>query len=325
MFMLYTFSSKPSYVTLESGVTAAESSEAAKALGDAGIGYKLGDGGTSIQVQDSKVTAARVALASKNLIGNGQVGFEIFDRKSLGATDFQNKVDLLHATQGEIGRMIEQLQGVQSATVSLVLPEETLFLDQNSAATASVVIQSTQLDPSTVSGIAHLVASSVKGLSTSKVTITDGSGSLLWPTGSGGASGTDAGIKLQSEQLYSSEVAAKINTFLASTLGAGKAQAQVHADLNVDQTTIDKTTYAKTGTPLQTQAANETLQNKGGGGGNIASGAASNIPTYTAGAAGAAGNASSNYANKSGTTTYGVNTTREHTSVTPGSVNRLDV
>src|SRR4051794_5563677 len=173
MFLLFTFSSRPSYVTLESNMTPADSSAAAKALGDAGVGYKIGDGGTSIQVQDSKISEARVALAEKNLIGGTQPGFALFDKSSLGQTDFQNKVALLRATEGEIANTIQKIQGVQSAKVNLVMPEETLFTDQSSAATAAVVVQAAQLDPTVVSGIAHLVASSVKGLSTSKVTITD--------------------------------------------------------------------------------------------------------------------------------------------------------
>src|SRR3954454_2809643 len=325
MFLLFTFSWRPSYVTLESNMTPADSSAAAKALGDAGIGYKIGNGGTSIEVQDSKTSEARGALAEKNLIGDSNQGWTLYDHKSLGMNQFDQQVQYQRALSGQIGQTIEQIQVVQSARVTLVLPEETLFADANSTATASVLLQSSQLDPTVVAGVAHLVASSVKGLSAQNVTINDSTGAQLWPTGSGGGAGSAAAEKLQAEQQYSALVAAKINSFLTQSLGPGKAQAQVHADLDVDQTTIDKRTYAKTGTPLQTQVADETLQNKGGGGANIASGAASNIPTYTAGAAGAAGNASSNYANKTGTTTYGVNTTREHTSVTPGSVNKLDV
>ena len=45
------------------------------------------------------------------------------------------------------------------------------------------------LDPSSVRGIAQLVASSVPGLQLSKVTITDASGQLLWPQSAGGAGG----------------------------------------------------------------------------------------------------------------------------------------
>ncbi len=47
----------------------------------------------------------------------------------------------------------------------------------------------TSLAPSSVRGIAQLVASSVPGLQLSKVTITDASGQLLWPQAAGGGGG----------------------------------------------------------------------------------------------------------------------------------------
>jgi flagellar M-ring protein FliF len=323
MFMLFTYSSRPSYVTLESNLSPSATGQATKALASASIAYKIGDGGTSIQVQDSQASAARVALAAKNLLGDGHVGWEIYDKSSLGATDAQQKVQYQRALEGEVARTIEQIQGVSSADVQLVLPEETLFADQGAQATAAVLIQSTSLDPVTVAGIAHLVASSVKGLNAQDVTITDASGTLLWPTGSAGGPNTNA--KLQAEQTYTGQLSAQINTLLASTLGPGKAQARVHADLNVDQTTIDKTTYAKTGTALQQTTGNESLLNKGGSAAAVApSGAASNIPTYAAGAAGGT-SGGSNYTNKTGSTVYGVDKTVEHTNVVPGSVQRLSV
>ena len=264
MFLLYSYSSKPSFVTLESNLAPADAGTATKALTSGGISYKLGDGGTSIQVKDSQSSQARVALAEKNLLGDSHVNFSIFDKSSLGTTDFQQKVQYQRALEGEIDQTIEQIQGVSSANVQLVLPEETLFADQGSQATAAVMISASgPLDPTTIAGIAHLVSSSTKGLDAQHVTITDSTGTMLWPTSAGGG-GPSSGGKLQAEQNYESQLGAQINALLASTLGAGKAQARVHADLNVDQTTIDKVTYAKKGTPLQEQTGDETLKNKGG-------------------------------------------------------------
>ena len=48
------------------------------------------------------------------------------------------------------------------------------------------------LDPSTVRGVAHMVASSVQGLDPQNVTITDQTGALLWPTGDGTGGGGGA-------------------------------------------------------------------------------------------------------------------------------------
>src|SRR5262245_34938407 len=77
---LFTYASKPSYVAVASGVQPAQSGQISKALGAAGISYRLGGGGTSVEVPQSQAAQARVALASKNLLGGGHVGFELFDK-----------------------------------------------------------------------------------------------------------------------------------------------------------------------------------------------------------------------------------------------------
>jgi flagellar M-ring protein FliF len=263
-----------------------------------------------------------VALAEKGVLNGGHVGFEIFDQSKLGATDFQQKVDYQRALEGEIARTIEQIQGVQSAQVQLVLPDDTLFADEQSKASAAVLVAGgSTLDSSTVRGIASLVASSVKGLASDKVTITDETGALLWPT-EGGAGSASAHTKLEADSLYASQVASQINALLTSTLGPGKAIARVHADLNVDQTTIDKVTYAKKGTPLQSNTSTETLKSQGGAAA-LPAGTKTNTPgSY---AAGTNGNGNSNYNHKTDQTTFGVDKTISRSVVAPGSVNKLDV
>jgi flagellar M-ring protein FliF len=321
-YFLYSYSGQPSYATLATGVDPAQTGQMTKALDAAGISYRVASGGTQIEVRDSQSAQARIALAEKGLTNGGQVGFEIFNKVSMGATAFQQKIDYQRALEGEIDRAIQQIQGISSANVQLVLPEDTLFVDQGSTASAGVLLTATgQLDATTVSGIAHLVAASVKGLDVSKVTITDQQGALLWPN-SNAAGGVNASTKLAADQLYSAELASSINAMLISTLGPGKAQARVHADLNVDQTTIDKTTYSKKGTPLQTQVTQEKLKSTGGAPVVPAGTATNTSPTYPAGGS---ATSTSNYTNKSGNTVFGVDKTVQKTTVAPGTVNRLDV
>jgi flagellar M-ring protein FliF len=323
-YFLYSYAAKPSYATLVTGVDPAQTGQMTKALDTAGIPYRIGNGGTQIEVPDAQSAQARIALAEKGLTNGGEVGFEIFNKVSMGATAFQQKIDYQRALEGEIDRSIRQIQGISGADTQLVLPEDTLFVDQGSNASAGVLLTAGgQLDATTVSGIAHLVAASVKGLDVSKVTITDQTGALLWPN-SNAAGNVNANTKLAADQLYSAQLASSINAMLISTLGAGKAQARVHADLNVDQTTIDKTTYSKKGTPLQTQLQQENLKSAGGAP-VLPAGATSNTQTPTYPAGGAGGGSTSNYTNKSDNTVYGVDKTVQKTTVAPGSVNRLDV
>ncbi len=321
-YFLYSYASKPSYTSLVTGVDPAQTGQMTQALSAAGVAFHIVNGGTGIDVQDSQASEARIALASKGLTNGGQVGFEIFNKVSMGATDFQQKINYQRALEGEIDRAIQQINGISSADVQLVLPTDTLFVDQGSKASAAVMLTAGgQLDPSTVSGIAHLVAASVKGLDTANVTVTDQTGSLLWPNANA-TGGVSASTKLGADQLYSSELAATINSMLIATLGPGKAQARVHADLNVDQTTIDKTSYAKAGTPLQTQLQQEKLKSTGGAPALPAGASTNTSATYPAGGS---TSSSSNYTNKSDNTVFGVDKTVQKTTVAPGTVNRLDV
>src|SRR4051812_35892451 len=130
VFFLYSLASKPSYSTLASNLTAADTGSAEKALQSAGVTYKIENGGAQISVKSGEESQARVALAEKGVLNGGHVGFEIFDQSKLGATDFQQKIDYQRALEGEIARTVESIQGVQAAEVQLVLPDDTLFADE---------------------------------------------------------------------------------------------------------------------------------------------------------------------------------------------------
>jgi flagellar M-ring protein FliF len=318
-YFMFQFASSVSYTTLVSGADPSKTAQMTKALDSAGISYKLENGGTEIAVRSGQVSEANVALAQKGLTSGSEPGMELFDKTSLAMTDFQQKVDYQRALEGEIDRSITQIDGITGADTQLVIPDDTLFTAQSARASAAVLLTTaTQLDPSTVSGIAHLVASSVKGLAIANVTITDGTGTLLWPApGAGG--GLNAASKLAAQQLYAAQLGAQITSMLNSTLGPNKALARVQADVNVDETTFDKTTYAKKGTPLQKQTSQETLASTGGG-------AVAPAGAQIANAGNTAGAGSkSNYQNQSGTTSFGVDKTVQRTVVAPGSVNKLSV
>jgi len=206
--------------------------------------------------------------------------------------------------------------------VQLVLPspQAQLFASSQTPSSAAVLLSgTTSLDPSSVRGIAQLVASSVPGLSLGKVTITDGTGQLLWPqAGSeGGAGGGESG-KQAADARYDATTAANLNAMLAQTLGPGKAQVQVAADLNVNQTTQETLTYGKTGVPLQQSKNLETLT--GSGSGAAATGTA-NIPA--AAQTGAGGK--SNYKHEITDTSLGVSKTVVHSTVAPGEINSQHV
>jgi flagellar M-ring protein FliF len=327
-FLMLQVASSPSYATLAAGLAPADTGKYTSALDEAGITYELQSNGTALAVEKAQVSKARIALAGQGLAASGgtgsQEGFELFDKQKLGASDFQNKVTYQRALEGEIARTINGVQGVSGASVQLVLPEDDLFADSSTPATAAVMLSNPAdaMEPGAVRGIAQLVASSVKGLKTENVTITDSSGSLLWPNGDSAGAAPGASNKQAAEARYARSLEASLTAMLARTLGPGKAQVQVNADLNVDKTTKNELVYGKKGTPLKTTEETEKLRGKGATSGGTA-GTGSNVPTYSAGAGGGSGNNS--YDRKSGTTDYGVDKTVSKTEVAPGQVNKMQV
>ena len=229
------------------------------------------------------------------------------------------------AREGEIANTINGVSGVSDAQVQLVMPKDDLFADTASPATAAVMLgnPADALQPGAVAGIAQLVSSSVPGLKTDKVTITDSSGQLLWPQGDGAAGAGGAGATKQAaEARFDSGMEARLNAMLASTLGPGKAHVRVNADLNVDKITKHDLVYDAKAVPSEVTDDVETLRgNATRAAGRAGTGA--NIPTYSGGAATGGGN--SDYKHTVRTKKNALNKHVSQTEVAPGAIEKLNV
>jgi flagellar M-ring protein FliF len=320
-FFLMKIASAPTYEQVVSGADPAETPKITEALDKAGVKYEVRNNGTAIAVEKSQTGDAKVALASAGLPGHAQPGFELMEKQKLGASDFQQKVTYQRALEGEIARTVEGVDGVNAAQVNLVLADDQLFQDEQQPARASVLITTdgNGIDPGSVRGVASLVTSSVKGLKSENVSITDQTGTLLWPKQ--GAGDGSVMSKQQAEQRYAQAQEAKLNAMLIQTLGPGKGQVQVSADVNADQTTRDKLTYDKKGTPIETTTEKEQLKGSGSGGGGAA-GTAGNIPQY---ANGGSGGGNSDYNHQTENSKQAVGKTVERTKVASGAVNKQNV
>lgn len=326
-FLLLRIAAAPSYDLISSGLDPAQTGKVSTALDAAGIAYELRNNGTALAVEHSQVAQARVALGTAGVsTGSANAGFELFDKQKLGASQQQQDVTYQRALEGEIANTINGVSGVSNAQVQLVMPKDDLFADTATPATAAVMLgnPADSLQSGAVPGIAQLVSSSVQGLKTDKVTITDSTGQILWPQGDGAGGGIGAGATKQAaEARFASSMEARLNAMLASTLGPGKAQVQVNADLNVDKTTKNTLVYSKKGIPSELSNDTETLKGSGTTAGRTA-GTGANIPQYsTSGAATGGGN--SNYKHVVKTQKNALDKEVTTTDVAPGAINKLNV
>jgi flagellar M-ring protein FliF len=328
-FFMMRIAGQASYTTIQAGLDPKQTGKITSALDSKGIKYEIQNNGTALAVDKSQLSEARIALAEKGLPSSAQPGMELLDSQKLGSSDFQQQVTYQRALEGQLASTIGQIDGVGGATVQLVLPQDQLFEDKQSASKASVLLSgsSSSLQPGAVHGIAQLVSGSVKGLDPNNVSITDSTGQLLWPNSEGGATdGQMAATQKQAaEARYAQSMESNLNAMLVQTLGPGKAQVQVNADLNADQTTLKKLTYGKKGVVLSSKKDNETL--KGGAGGTAGAGGAAGtgantVPSYAGAGAGGTG---SNYKHTIQERVNGVDKQVAETHVAPGAVNKQSV
>src|ERR671921_684532 len=152
-FIMLKVATAPTYTLIASGLDPAQTGKITAALA----------------VTKASMAQARIALASQGVEATGggsQPGYELLDESKLGASQFQQQVTYQRALEGEIARTLSGVEGVSSPTVQLVLPQDDLFADEATPATAAVMLGNSAdtLEPGAVRGIAQLVSSSVKGL-----------------------------------------------------------------------------------------------------------------------------------------------------------------
>ncbi|QEC46836.1 flagellar M-ring protein FliF [Baekduia soli] len=317
----------PSYTTVMTGVDPAKASQITAALSAVGVSSEIQNGGTAIAVQKGKETLAATTLAAKGLNSTStQPGFEILDKQKLGASSQQQQIAYQRGLEGTIANTVSQIQGASGAQVHLTLPQDNLFADESRGATAAVLLPNdgSALDGNAVRGIANLVASSVPGLKASAVTITDGSGAMLWPAADGGSDSGGLPAKTAAETRYNLASESDLQSLLDRTLGPGKAQVEVHSDLNVDKIDQQALTYGTKGVPQTEKKQTETLTGAGAGAAAGAAGTASNLPGYAAGSA-TGGSAKNNYKNTTTDSAFAIDKKITKTTVAPGAVNNLQV
>jgi flagellar M-ring protein FliF len=205
-------------------------------LAQMGVPYKVTEGGGAIVVPAGAVHDTRLRLASQGLPKGSIVGFEILENQKLGATQFQEQVNYQRGLEGELARTIQALAAVQSARVHLAIPKPTVFMRERQKPSASVMLAlhpGRSLEPAQLSGVVHLVASSVPELSPRSVTVVDQSGTLLSAIGDG-TSGLDAAQLTYVREIENGYIR-RILDIVEPVVGRNNVRAQVAVEVDFTQ------------------------------------------------------------------------------------------
>ena len=220
---------------LFTGVAPEDAAAIVQKLKETGVEYRLPVDGGIVLVPSARLAELRINMAAAGLPKTGRIGFELFDKANLGATDFTEHINFRRALEGELERSVMSLAEVEQARVHLTFPKDSVFLESQQPAKASVLVKlrpGSRLAPQNVQAINHLVAAAVEGLSPDAVSVLDMNGNLLGrPKPAGGLDGPEPSeAALDYRHHVEADLLAKVNSTLEPLLGAEKFRANVSVE-----------------------------------------------------------------------------------------------
>jgi flagellar M-ring protein FliF len=269
---------------LFTGVSAEDGATIVQKLKESGVEYRLSESGGVVLVPSAKLAELRLGMAAAGLPKTGRIGFELFDKTNLGATEFTEHVNYRRALEGELERSVMSMAEVEQARVHLTFPKDSVFLDAQQPAKASVLVKTrpgARLSQPNVVAINHLVASAVEGLSPDAVSVLDMSGNLLGrprPTGALDASdASEAGLDYRRK--IESDLLAKINSTLEPLLGGNKFRAGVSVECDFSGGEQSEEIFDPTKSVMVSSQRTEDVA--GGASASGVPGPASTLPRHT--------------------------------------------
>lgn len=240
--------STPPQKTLFSGLPDADKAAVTTALSAANIPSHIDDSAGTLTVNEEDYSKARLLLAGQGLPKAAPGGYAILDELPMGVSRAVEGERLRQARETELARSIQEIDAVAEARVHLAMPEASVFVRDNAAPSASVVVKlqgGRSLSDAQVQSIVNLVASSVPGLKPDAVTIVDQMGGLLTKSGDGPDSANDKRIEFQ--RRVEDKYRQQLIQLLTPLVGAGNFTAEVQADVNLDETSATRESYDKEG------------------------------------------------------------------------------
>lgn len=235
LYALVRWRREADFKPLFTGLAPEDAAAIVQKLKESGVDYRLSESGAAVLAPSSRLAELRLTLAASELPKSGRIGFELFDKANLGATEFTEHINYRRALEGELQRSVAALAEVEQARVHLTFPKDSVFLESQQPAKASVLVKvrpGARLSPQNVTAINHLVASAVEGLSPDAVSVLDMNGNLLGrPKRAGSLDGPEPSeAVLEFRRHMEADLLSKINATLEPLLGANRFRAGVSVE-----------------------------------------------------------------------------------------------
>jgi len=305
------------YAPLVAGGDVDQIRQAAGALEAEGILYDISDNGTRLDVPKSSLGRAWIVAASVDVLP----GLSDVSEMPAVLTPGQQSWAFTRAREGDIARMINEIQGVAATRVTLVPREEGTYFGETRPATASIMVRlnrGASLSDRQIMGVVNLVSSAVDGLEPSGVSLVDDKGNLLSETSDGSVMGDSSDLGRYRNKLEGDYMTA-VRSSLLPLLGFGSDfSVTATVELKLTSTETVTNTIETTQQAVLSEQVEETVTQDASNGGTPGVDANQTERTTTAGR-------SQNSERTASTFNYAYPTVEEISRTTAGGVERVSV
>ncbi|MFX3674109.1 MAG: flagellar basal-body MS-ring/collar protein FliF [Paenisporosarcina sp.] len=230
------FATRTNYVPLFKDVSTAEIGRIKETLDSQGVPNQIAPGGTTILVPSEQVDSLLVQLAAEGFPQSGTIDYSFFSQNAgFGMTDNEFNVLKLASTQTELANLLKSIRGVKEAKVMITLPEQGVFLTQETqAASASIVLNTEpgyQFTESQILAMYNLVSKSVPNLSTENIVITN-QYFEYFDLNKPETAGTSAMDQMAVKKTIERDLQRQVQTMLGTLMGQDKVIVSVTTDID---------------------------------------------------------------------------------------------
>ncbi len=189
------------------------------ALEDAGIPNRMARGGRGLEVDNKMTLQAKKVLADNGLTKDASGKYFTFEQaiasSGMGTTESTKKQMDLRVKQSDLANDLRVFDGIEDASVTLIVPERNYFFEkpEDKSSVAVILTTSRTLDAKEAQAVALFVLASVEGLELSGIEIMDQRYNVIY-SGSREQNGTMAN-QYDTEKLYKTEMEMKLKVALA--------------------------------------------------------------------------------------------------------------
>lgn len=328
--LVWSMVGQPEQRLLYSSLSDSERAEVVAALDQANIKYAIDSQTGALTVAEDDLYRARMLVASNGSLATPDSGTEMLDKLPMGASRTLEGDRLRAAQQRELELTISEIDGVESVRVHIATAERSVFVRDEAAPKASVMLRlarGRQLTQSQVAAIVNLVAASVPGLAVEDVRVVDQGGRLLSKLDDKDSE------RLELQMRMEDKLRTQIEQLLSPMFGRANFSSEIQVSLDMAEITTAREAYDKEGV-VRRESTSAATSPTGGTAAIGIPGATTNLPPDPANAvpggppnqaAGAQGQGGQLAAENSASRTYELGREVAVSSNSGGKVNRLTV